>query len=70
MDVPTSDLQDFFEIHMQLKNEKIKINLNIRNYFNKFITFTQNNLYPSRFLTKLNFFVALEMLNGRLQNLF
>jgi len=29
MDVPTSDLQEFFEIQMQLNNQKIKINLKI-----------------------------------------
>jgi hypothetical protein len=36
MGVPTSNLQDFFEIQMQLNNDK-KI-LKIRTYFNKSIT--------------------------------
>jgi hypothetical protein len=58
MDVPTSDLQDFFEIQMQLNNEKIKINLKIRNYFNKIVT-KHEHLYTKQ-LISFSFFDQIE----------
>jgi len=74
MGVPISDLQYFFEIQMQLNNEK-QLNLKFGNYFNKFVTkheplYTKQPISSSFFDQIECFFIALEVLNKRLQNSF
>jgi hypothetical protein len=70
MGVLTSNLQDFFEIQMQLNNDKknliSKSETILTNLSANMNTLTQNNLNPLRFLTKLNVFCII----GSVKNLF
>jgi hypothetical protein len=62
MCVPTSDLQDFLKIQMQLNNDKkkkkkvSKFETILTNLSPNMNPFAQNNPYPLRSLTKLNVF--------------
>jgi hypothetical protein len=72
--VPINNLQDFLKnpnVIKQWKNNLIsKFETIWTNLSPNMNPFTQNNPYPFYSLTKLNFFITLEMLNGMLQNLF
>jgi len=71
--MPTNNLQDFFEIQMQLNNDLFiffKFKTILTNLSPNMNPLTQNNPYLPHFLTTLNVFCTLEVLNGRLENLF